>query len=200
MCVCVCCAMTFSIVNNTIKWIYVCHAICIHKILDIPDAIRYESLKLCNVGQELKRKAHTKIHKASETAVGRGKESTEVGRARFAWFAGTLGAPIIQFNHAKCPLRSLPPSPLYALSSSYDEISSYLRDAWRGQMKSFACMTIVIAYFLAHALILKLTKCRRTEHREMPRVFPHPPPGSQIELPFLQVKTCGSKFMRRVGI
>lgn len=46
MCVCVCVrvrvrvlciAMTFSIANNTIKWIYVRHAICIHKILDTPD-------------------------------------------------------------------------------------------------------------------------------------------------------------------
>lgn len=60
-CVCVCAsecelciAMTFSIANNTIKWIYVRHAICIHKILDIPDTEPVplgQRLKLCNVEQ-----------------------------------------------------------------------------------------------------------------------------------------------------
>lgn len=89
--------MTFSIVNNTIKWIYVRHAICIHKILDIPDTIRYESLKLCNVGQELKRKAHTKIHKASETAV---ESQSEGGRNQRKWaeraLLGLLGRLVRQ--------------------------------------------------------------------------------------------------------
>lgn len=77
----------------------------------IRNPLQSQRLKLCNVGHGWK-EAHTKIHKASETAVeggqskdvvegGRGK-STEVGKAR-SKFGGSLGAPIIQFNHAKCP-------------------------------------------------------------------------------------------------
>lgn len=95
-----------------------------------------QRLKLCNVGHGWK-EAHTKIHKASETAVERGqsKEGAEgewqingSGQAR-SKFGDWLGAPIIQFNHAKCPftwggvnyspLLLLPPSPFHQAMTKF---------------------------------------------------------------------------------
>lgn len=121
---------------------------------------------------------------------GSGK-STEVGKAR-SKFGGWLGAPIIQFNHAKCPFTwgGVNYSPLLLLppSAFHQAMTKFLS---RAEANEVICMhdNCYCIFFGARANI----KIDKMPSNGKETALPPSPPlpdwvCSQIELPFYKRK------------